>query len=204
MKLIDAEAKILSLGQPVIQTRDVSACLNISIAQASNILKRLAAAGKFIHLMRGKWATSKTIDPLILPELLTSPFPSYISLQTALFYHGMISQIPHTIYVVSLDRTQKLKNPLGVFSIHHINPNFFFGFATTSYLKMATPEKALIDILYFSAAKSGLFKTLPEIELPKNFNKKIAMEHVKKIPSKRTRSLVLQLYENLMHKLNVK
>jgi hypothetical protein len=38
MRLIDAEQKLLGLQQPVLQTRDVSACLNIPYAQASNIL----------------------------------------------------------------------------------------------------------------------------------------------------------------------
>jgi predicted transcriptional regulator of viral defense system len=67
----------------------------------------------------------------------------YISLQTALFYHGIISQIPHTMYVVSLDRNHMLKNSFGNFSIHHINSEFFFGFETTGLLKMATPRKSI-------------------------------------------------------------
>src|SRR5580692_7204536 len=92
MRLIEVEQKILGLRQPVIQTRDVSALLNVPYAQASKLLERLAQAGRFVRLIRGKWATTNQIDPLILPEYLTAPFPSYISLQTALFYHGMISQ----------------------------------------------------------------------------------------------------------------
>lgn len=196
MKLMDVEQKLLKLKQPALQTRDVSAYFNIPTAHASKILERLTKSGKYVRLMRGKWATTKEIDPLILPEFLTAPFPSYISLQTALFYHGMISQVPHTIYVVSLARTQLLKNFFGVFSIHHISPDFFFGFETTDHLKMATPEKALIDILYFSAAKSGLFKTLPELELPKTFNKKLALVYIEKIPSPRTKTLVLKKFQS--------
>jgi predicted transcriptional regulator of viral defense system len=197
MKLIDVEQKLIELKQPVLQTRDVSAALKIPNAQASKILERLAKSGRFVRLKRGKWATTKDIDPLILPEFLTSPFPSYISLQTALFYHGIISQIPHTIHAISLDRTQLVKNFFGDFSIHHIHPDFFFGFETTGYIKMATPEKALIDILYFSSAKSGLFKTLPELELLETFNKKIALAHIEKIPSQRIKSLVLKKFRNL-------
>ena len=143
MKLIEAEQKILALNQPVIQTRDVSAILNIPHAQASKILERLTAAGKFVRLIRGKWATSKQIDPLILPEYLTAPFPAYISLQTALFYHGMISQIPHTIYAVSLARTKQYTTQLATISIHHLHPDFFFG-EWRKEIKMATPEKALM------------------------------------------------------------
>lgn len=190
MRLIDAEQQILQLKQPVIQTRDVAACLNIPIAQANQILTNLANAGRFVRLMRGRWATSTHIDPLILPEYLTLPFPSYISLQTALFFHGMISQIPHVIYAASLARTKKYSTPISTISIHHIQPNFFFGFEMTGQIKMATPEKALIDTFYLSAARSHLFKTLPEIELSKSFNFKKATEMLKQIKSPRTRTLV--------------
>lgn len=57
-------------------------------------------------------------------EYLTGPFPSYVSPQTALFYHEMISQIPHIIYAVSLARTRQYKTPLGNVSIHHLQPDW--------------------------------------------------------------------------------
>lgn len=190
MRLIDAEQKLLALKEPIIQTRDASACLQISKSQASKILDNLVKSNRFVRLMRGKWATSHQIDPLILPENLTAPFPSYISLQTALFYHGIISQIPHTIYAVSLARTKQFKTSFGNISIHHLHPDFFFGYENIGLIKMATPEKALIDILYLSPGKSNLFKKLPELELSHQFNLKKAYTIIKKIPSHRTRSLV--------------
>ena len=47
----------------------------------------------------GLWATDLSLDPLRLPEYLTAPLPSYVSFQSALFFHGMISQIPNVIVV---------------------------------------------------------------------------------------------------------
>ncbi|OGT44640.1 MAG: hypothetical protein A3F42_07955 [Gammaproteobacteria bacterium RIFCSPHIGHO2_12_FULL_37_34] len=202
MRLIDIEQKLLTLKQPILQTRDVSAYLNIPCAQASKILDRLAAAGRFVRLMRGKWVTTPQIDPLILPASLTAPFPSYISLQTALFYHAMISQIPHTIYAVSLARTHYYITSFGSISIHHVNPNFFFGFARNNQINIATPEKALIDVLYLTSAKSNLFKALPEIEFPKSFNYKKAKAIIKKIPSQRVRTLVQKRFEKLLSNPN--
>lgn len=191
MRLIEAEQKILSLNQPIIKTNDVATYLKISYSHASKLLARLVQAGKFVRLMRGKWATTKQLDPLILPEYLTAPFPTYISLQTALFYHGMISQIPHTIYAVSLARTQQVKTEFANISIHHLQPEFFFDFEMVGDIKIATPEKALIDILYLGA-RSKLFKSLPEVEIPKSFNFKKANAIIKKIPSKRVRTIVLK------------
>ncbi len=198
MRLIEVEQKLLSLKQPVLQTRDVSAILNIPHAQASKILERLVKAGRFVRLMRGKWATTKQIDPLILPEYLTAPFPSYISLQTALFYHEMISQIPHTIYAVSLARTCLHKTFFGNISIHHLQPDFFFGYEVIGQIKMASPEKALIDVLYLTSAKSKLFKTLPEVEFPKLFSRKKANAIINKINSPRIKTLVQKRLEELL------
>jgi hypothetical protein len=140
--------------------------------------------------MRGRWATTTQIDPLILPEYLTLPFPSYVSLQTALFFHGMISQIPHIIYAASLARTKQYVTPFATISIHHIQADFFFGFEMADQIKIATPEKALIDTFYLTAARSRLFKKLPEIELPNTFDFKKADAIIKKIKSRRTRALV--------------
>jgi len=198
MRLIDAEQILLTLNQPVLQTRDVSACLNIPHAQASKILERLVKAGRFVRLMRGKWATTTQIDPLILPEYLTAPFPSYVSLQSALFFHGMISQIPHTIYAVSLARTRQYSTKFGTISIHHLQPDFFFGFEIIGQVKMATPEKALIDVLYLTPAKSKLFKSLPEIEFPASFNRKKAEAIINQIKSSRIKTLVQNRLELLL------
>src|SRR5207245_8518355 len=91
---------------------------------------------------------------------------------SALYHHGIISQIPAVIYVVSLARTRRYKTPLGTFSIHHVGPDFFFGYELdeTGCVKIASPEKALADMFYFSPTKTRLFVTLPEIELPRRFD----------------------------------
>lgn len=192
MRLLDAQAKLLALKQDVLQTSDAAACLGITISHASQILRRLSKAGFFILLARGKWACRGTIDPLLLPEYLTAPAPSYISFQSALYYHGMISQIPDTVYAASLARTRQYKTPIARISIHHIQPDFFFGFETAakSRIKMATPEKALLDVFYLSSVRSFLFSALPELEIPRSFKSKEAFQMIEKIPSLRTRTLV--------------
>jgi predicted transcriptional regulator of viral defense system len=92
---------------------------------------------------------------LALSEYLAAPFPGYISMQSALYYHGMISQVPAITYSVSPARTHIFKTSLGTFSIHHINPSFFFGYEPVGKfgIKMATPEKALLDFLYYGTGK---------------------------------------------------
>ncbi len=192
MKLIEAYTALRKLNSPVFLTKDVAAYFKISVNHANKLLSRIAEAKQIIRIKHATWAFPD-IEPLILPTLLTDPFPSYVSLQTALYFHGMISQIPSIIYAVSLARTRTHHTPIATVSIHHLQPSFFFGYSETEnndLLKIATPEKALIDLFYLGPAKSRLFHTLPEIELPKKFNIRNANQIIKKIPSKRRRELV--------------
>jgi len=202
MRLLDAQAKLLALKQEVLQTSDVAACLKITISHASQILRRLSKAGFFLPLARGKWACHTAIDPLLLPECLTAPAPSYISFQSALYYHGMISQIPDTVYAASLARTCQYKTPIARISIHHIQPSFFFGFEVVarSGIKMATPEKALLDVFYLSSARSFLFSALPELEIPRSFKSKKAFKMIEKIPSPRMRTLVREKFQECLRR----
>ena len=203
MKLLDAYTKLRKLNLPAIQTQDAAAYLNITVIHANKILSRLADAKQLIHLKHGTWIFSDT-DPLALPNFLTAPFPAYVSLQTALYYHGMISQIPSIIYAVSLARTRVYKTPLSTISVHHVQPSFFFGYEqkNNGLLKIAIPEKALIDILYLSPTKSRLFHTLPELELPQSFRIAEAKKIINKISSPGRKTLVERRFFEFLQKVD--
>jgi len=200
MRLVEVYSKLLAMGIAVIQTGDAAALLNISRAHASQLLSRLAEFGHLIRLKRGIWAFRDRVELMALPQHLTNPFPSYISLQSALYYHGLISQIPATTYAVSIARTKRYETPLGMISVHHLHPSFFLGYEVRDQggIKIAAPEKALIDFLYLSPAKSRLFNSLPELELPKSFRIKEAHRMISFIRSSRGRKRVLDNLERLI------
>jgi predicted transcriptional regulator of viral defense system len=201
MKLINIYHKLNQLEQPVLRTNDVAAYLDITTTNASKILARLSEAKHIVHLARGLWAFPMYLDILALPQYLTAPFPSYISLQTALYYHGMVSQLPEVLYAISLARSKRFITPLGVISIHHVQPDFFFGYEEKSRnVKMATPEKALVDIFYLTPAKSRLFTSLPELELPKDFSIQKTKNIINKIKSTSRKELVKKRFEIILHK----
>jgi predicted transcriptional regulator of viral defense system len=204
MKLIDAHAQLLAMGQPIFSTVDASVCLGIGRAYASKVLTRLSNAGHVVPLRRGVWGFEDKIQRMAVAQHLTAPFPTYISLQSALYYHGMISQIPSVTYAVSLARTRKFNTSLGVVSVHHVDPSFFFGFKSSGDqgALLAVPEKALLDILYLSPAKTRLFRVLPELELPKSFRIPEARRMVRRIRSLQRRTLVNNLLEEIIGKEN--
>ncbi len=203
MKLIDAYRRLKEMAVPVFRTADVMACLNIGKGHASKLLSRLEEAHHIVRIKRGLWVFPENLDPLTLPEYLTAPFPSYISLQTALYYHGMISQIPVVTYSVSPARTRVYKTPLGTFSIHHIEPSLFFGFepAGRTGIRIAIPEKALFDFLYMGQAKSRLFRYLPELELPQKFSVRRFQHMINRISSPGRRTSTAKRFHEIAGKL---
>jgi len=200
MTLLDALSTLASMGATVFATSDAAARLRVPNGHASVMLARLAASGHVIRLRRGVWALPNRVDPLALPEYLTAPFPSYVSLQSALYLHGMISQMPAVTYAVSLARTRRFTTPLGTVSVHHVQPAFFFGFedAGRSGGRLATMEKALVDFLYLTPARSNLFRALPELEWPKRFSVRLARSIVKRIEPVRRRTLVSRALDRLL------
>jgi predicted transcriptional regulator of viral defense system len=203
MRLVDVHARLLKMGVPVFQTADAGALLGIGSAHASQLLGRLAASGHLTRLGRGRWGFGERIDPFALPGYLTAPYPSYVSLQSALHHYGMISQIPSVLYAVSVARTRTYATALGMVSVHHVDPSFFFGHqrAGNGSGGIATPEKALIDFLYLSPGRTRLFRALPELELPPDFKAAEARRIIRRIRSIRRRNHVSRLFEELLKDL---
>jgi predicted transcriptional regulator of viral defense system len=78
--------------------------------------------------------------------------PSYISLRTALAFHGIIPKEANEITSVSSLKTAMFENKLGTFSYKKIKPNLMFGYNAMENnglaFYMASPEKAILDLLY--------------------------------------------------------
>jgi predicted transcriptional regulator of viral defense system len=198
--LLDVLSAVGSMNVPVFTTRDVAVRLQVPNGHASVSLARLAAAGHLVRLRRGVFAFPGRVNALAMPEYLTAPLPAYVSLQSALYLHGMISQMPAVTYAVTLARTRRYVTPLGAVSLHHVQPKFFFGFEDRGDAggRLATPEKALIDFLYLAPARSQLFRALPEIAWPKAFRVNVARDIVRRIEPTSRRSFVAAKLDALL------
>lgn len=201
MNALEALNRVVSIDAPVFTTAEAAVRLGVPNGHASTILARLAASGQLIRLRRSVWARPGGVDPLALPEYLTAPFPAYVSLQSALYLHGMISQVPTVTYAVSLARTRRFATPVGTVSVHHVQPSFFFGFEDAGRGgRLATPEKALVDFLYLTPARSRLFRALPELEWSKRFSVRKARAIVERVDPPRQRTLVRRRLDALLQR----
>ena len=79
--------------------------------------------------------------------------PSYISLHTALSFYGLIPESVVQITSVTSLKTASFNNDFGEYSYKNIKENLMFGYdlkamADHRTIQFATPEKALLDLLY--------------------------------------------------------
>jgi predicted transcriptional regulator of viral defense system len=194
MNQIEALQRLRKLGTPALETRDAAALLQVSASNATTILRRLARQGLIVHLSRGRWLISEHTDRFALPELISAPYPSYVSLQSALFHHGMIEQIPSLVYAITLARPRCVETPQVSVSFHRMPAELFMGFELDmrSDAKIATPEKALFDLLYLAPGRSRVFATLPELFFPRRFRWPQLNEYAASVKSAARRSFIEQ------------
>jgi predicted transcriptional regulator of viral defense system len=200
MNASEALGRLRALRAPVITTADAATALKLRTDAASQTLRRLAAAGLVFRVRKGLWALGALPDPASLSEYVTAPYPAYVSLQSALFLRGMIEQVPAVVYVASLGRSALVETAAGAFSVHHLPPELFggFDFDQDAGAKLATPEKALFDLLYLSGSRSRRFRTLPELELPRGFRRSRVESWIRRIPSQRLRTLTSRRLEEVI------
>lgn len=190
------------------RTRDFALVSGISLAAATEKLKRFEKKGLLVKLTRGVWANHKHpyFSPIAAVPHLTSNRVC-VSFLTALSRYGVISQIPQTIFVASSDRSKKLKTKIGNFEFIQLTPQMFTtgiiwsdDLKTTPGLRfqIASPEKALLDTLYISCRKNNRFSALPEIENTL-INKKNFLKLLKScVQDKRLSSAIKKKFESLM------
>ena len=104
--------------------------------------------------------------------------PSYISLQSALSFYGFIPEGVFSITAISTAKTFSFELSTLKFNYRHVKDQLFWGyevFKASNGLPycMATPEKAILDILYLNESMST-FVDFDEMRFNKDeINKKI-------------------------------
>lgn len=82
---------------------------------------------------------------------------SYISLESALSYYGLIPEYPFAVTSITTKKTKKIKTIYGNFLYRKIKSKLFFGFKLVSgdnYLyRLAIPEKAIFDFIYLNQSE---------------------------------------------------
>jgi predicted transcriptional regulator of viral defense system len=144
-------------NEPVFETGLLLAG-SVDIKDVRRQLSRWVKAGKIYQLRRGLYSLAspyqKTVShPFLVANRIVRS--SYVSLQSALAYHGLIPEHVPVTTSVTTGRPNRWETPLGVFAYQHIQPRLFDGYRFLDMgggqqVFIAAPEKALLDLIYLT------------------------------------------------------
>lgn len=131
---------------------------NVSTAQVRLQLSRWVKAGRLLQLRRGLYVLApiwRKVEPH--PFLVANRLQrgSYVSLQSALAYQGVIPEHVPMVTSVGPGRPETVRNPEGAFQFNHLAKRFLFGYsrvevAPRQFAFVASPEKALLDLVHLT------------------------------------------------------
>jgi len=140
----------------VFTTADIITLSGLSDVTATQSLARLASQNIVVRIKRGVWI-NKLVPDLNSYEavpFLRAPWPSYVSLHSALADYGVVEEIPHVIYAVTGTMPRKYSTPVGEFRFHHLPEHLIWGFEVrqtgSGHYPMADREKAFLDLIYLA------------------------------------------------------
>jgi len=122
-----------------------------------SLLKRALASGEVMRVHRSLYCLAdkylrQKLDLRVLAQRIYGP--SYVSLESALSYHGWIPEAVYAITSASLERSREHDTPLGHFSFTRVPQKTFYAEvqrvenADGGSFLLATPLKALADYVY--------------------------------------------------------
>ena len=138
-------------------SQDVATLFPGSEDKRYGLVKRAIAGGEIINIRRGLYCLAskyqkKSINLYALAQHIYGP--SYVSLESALSWHGWIPEAVYTLTSVSSGKSKEFQTPLGTFSYNRVPQKVFYtgverlADEADNIFLMASPMKALADYVY--------------------------------------------------------
>lgn len=202
-------------GQPI--THQLLMALLQNYKRPNDKVHALVNDGILISLKRGIYITGSELpnEPRPEPFLVANHLlgPSYVSLDTALSYHGLIPERVYEIASVTTKVARSFKTPMGLFSYTRLGlPYYAFGIqqvqlADQQCAMIASPEKALFDkivttsgIVLRSTKAAGHY-LLEDLRMDEESLKTLNVAEMTSwlddAPKKDSLSMVVKMIENL-------
>lgn len=152
---------LLEWAKPFIRDQDLSVVFYGEETRRYDAVKYAMKKGVLIQMRRGLYLIGKpfgkgSCDPFEMAAVLYGP--SYISLESALSFHGWIPEAVFTTTSVTPKRAKVIDTPVGVFRYSHTPTAHFYlnvqrieqatGEKSDTCFLLAEPWKAVADALY--------------------------------------------------------
>lgn len=112
-----------------------------------SLLRRLSRNKVLTRVERGKYVLAEAdINLFKLANFIYAP--SYVSLESALNFHGVLPQFPVEQTSVTIKKSKQKEFEGKLFSYARIKRDLFWGYKKVDGFLIAGPEKALLDQVY--------------------------------------------------------
>lgn len=118
-------------------------------------------------------------------------FPSYVSMESVLSQRGIIPEIVYAITSVTTKATRQFSDQETAYKYFKIKKSAFSGYGKEKDCLVATPEKALVDYLYF--ASQGKRKLNDRINFSR-IDRKAVLYYVRLFDNHRLDKLIEELF----------
>jgi len=161
------------------------------LAKPRDRISRWLQTGELVRVKKGLYIarTGTPYSKEVLANLIYGP--SYVSLEYALGYYGLIPERVEELTSVSLARSKRFTTPVGRFSYRKLeSPRYAVGVTQVQVdhqrrFLIATPEKALADLLWFKRRDVPL----ADVEHFLFDEMRVDSERLKELNAKRTKAI---------------
>ena len=144
--------------------------------RTKKVISKLTHNGWLIRVKRGLYAISDlsnrgflSLSPFVVANLLVKD--SYVSFESALAYHGMFDQLTSKTISISQAQYKTVQLQSVEYSFVKVMDKWFFGWQevdiNNTTVRMATAEKALIDMIQFHKSKYTVDLVVEKLSLYK-------------------------------------
>jgi len=151
------EKVICQVPQDIFTDRDLVNLFGESAGSRYGLVKRACARQGIIRVKRGLYCLApphqrRTLNLYQLAQNIYGP--SYVSMESALSYHGWIPEAVHSVTMACMKKSKDFVTPLGAFNFKRIPVRVFYSEVERvssdngEAFLMARPLKALSDYVY--------------------------------------------------------
>jgi predicted transcriptional regulator of viral defense system len=179
--------KINSLPKAYLSFADIRKITDLDDASLAVTLSRMVKKGELTKVAQGVYATD--VSKIDWEQFAMEKYaPSYISFESALARHNILSQQPISLTLATTNRSRKVNALDNMLFYRHIQPKLLWGYLQDGNTLLAEPEKAFLDLAYLSL--NGYAKFDPEEMNLDLLNKQKLREYLKKFDSARLNILI--------------
>ena len=147
---------LLRWPKPYVTGADLMFALGKSRNSQKGVIKRAVQEGALVRLKRDFYLIRRELNKPAVDRFELAPIlygPSYVSLESALQFHGWIPEAVPVVTAVTCKKAKEFETPVGVFFYSHI-PMTAFSMGVSQIeqegwtLFVAEPWKAIADLIY--------------------------------------------------------